>query len=1364
MTTAEAVASSGLSDARARRDVENSLDSTMFVEAGAGSGKTTALVARIVRLICSGRCELGEPAAVTFTEAAAAELRVRVRERLADVAGGANTTAGSANETQPGREEERRRARQALDHIDEARISTIHGLCRRLLAEHPIESGLPPRFEVMDEVQQSLEWSKQWSAGLDAFGEDPGIRGLFQVASLLSINRVEEMVRDVAEEWDRCGTVPPDGLAVVAAVEAIVTRAASAVVAALDTALVLAGHCQDPTDRLALRLEELVAHRDLLAATTRWEDQLAAMAGEELSGAQLGKKASWLCDVNDVRAALSAAGEARKQAVQDCCDVLLPALVAMADVFAHSLAAKRRAAGRLTFHDLLVLARDLLASQPWVLDRVRDRLRYLLVDEFQDTDPLQLEIAELIAFGGGLRPRDAVTVLGQEVALVGLGPVGRNGTAGGPGNGHIAGRGADAGGGVSDAYAAAQAAESDARVGVRFHPGAGAQSDAGAADAQVGRADTGRLFLVGDPQQSIYRFRGADLDAYVAARERHAGNAATTLTSNFRSVPGILEFVNECFTSILPGFSRLDAVRPDAASGPPVRVVGKPFRDPKLRRFAQREIESEECAQAIERAVRSEMWMVEDKARISQRPSALRPARLSDVAILVPRRTGLDQIEAALDARGIGYRVESASLIFRSQEVRNLLALCRAIDAPGDELALVAALRSPAFACGDDDLRAYRALGGRWSIDAPCPPPHGFSGSPAAPAEPSGTAGDPAVVTQALRRLASYRTRRCELGPVGVLELAVRDRRLLQLAMTTPRVRESWRRVRFLLEQARAFVDAGGGGLSEFADWVDEQVSEGLRAVESVLPEPDEDVVHILTVHGAKGLEFPITVLAGFGTTDVVTGPNRPQILRNAGRVEVRFRKARLETSGYERLFAEKQRREQEEAARVLYVAATRARDHLIFCAHHAPVSGPNPSLGQTLYEAAREASTTRPFLCEFVELGEPSAEAGIGQGALFSLDAVVPPEGSARGGAARGRSGAAATAVPLDEGPADPVTGGTRTSGSAVASAVEACRQAYLSWKEARAELLDRVRRPAGVTATEVAELAGAKAAAPAGAKAAGPTGGGAAGAAGGGAAGAAGGGAAGAAGGGAAGAAGAKAAQLTGVGDAQPASGLGSSREAKPDGSVDPAAARGGDERGRAARRIGRAVHATLQSIGLEAARALAGAPSAESHELRRIASAQAQAEHVAEYAREVELLAKVALSSPTVRAAFASPRVHRELYVSTRIGDVVLDGFIDLCFEDGAGLVVVDYKTDRVDDLSEIEVLAERYELQAAAYALGLGAAVGKPVSRCVLVFLRAPEAIEHEVSDLSARIAEVREVVAAASGDEPLGSAGNAAGRG
>ncbi|MGH9299732.1 MAG: UvrD-helicase domain-containing protein, partial [Acidimicrobiales bacterium] len=119
-----------LVDAVARHSIATNLDATLFVEAGAGSGKTTALVGRIAGLVASGKAPIQSIAAITFTEAAAAELRVRVRERLAEVAACEHG-------------EQARRCEEALGHIDEAPISTIHGFCQRLLAAHPIEAGLP---------------------------------------------------------------------------------------------------------------------------------------------------------------------------------------------------------------------------------------------------------------------------------------------------------------------------------------------------------------------------------------------------------------------------------------------------------------------------------------------------------------------------------------------------------------------------------------------------------------------------------------------------------------------------------------------------------------------------------------------------------------------------------------------------------------------------------------------------------------------------------------------------------------------------------------------------------------------------------------------------------------------------------------------------------------------------------------------------------------------------------------------------------------------------------------------------------------------------------------------------------------------
>jgi len=170
-------------------------------------------------------------------------------------------------------------------------------------------------------------------------------------------------------------------------------------------------------------------------------------------------------------------------------------------------------------------------------------------------------------------------------------------------------------------------------------------------------------------------------------------------------------------------------------------------------------------------------------------------------------------------------------------------------------------------------------------------------------------------------------------------------------------------------------------------------------------------------------------------------------------------------------------------------------------------------------------------------------------------------------------------------------------------------------------------------------------------------------------------------------------------------------------------------------------------LQAIGLKSARALAAGLLVDP-ELRRLAGIHARAERIGERADDVERLVLTALSSPTVQAAFATGRPHREVYVATTVGAVVLDGYVDLCYEEEGGLTVVDYKTDTVRDRAEVETSAEHHSLQAAAYALALGDATGLPVHRCVLVFLSPGRPIELEVPDLSRAIERVRGLVEAA----------------
>ncbi len=182
-----------------------------------------------------------------------------------------------------------------------------------------------------------------------------------------------------------------------------------------------------------------------------------------------------------------------------------------------------------------------------------------------------------------------------------------------------------------------------------------------------------------------------------------------------------------------------------------------------------------------------------------------------------------------------------------------------------------------------------------------------------------------------------------------------------------------------------------------------------------------------------------------------------------------------------------------------------------------------------------------------------------------------------------------------------------------------------------------------------------------------------------------------------------------------------------------------------------MGRAVHATLESIDVRSAREVACEPVPSAPALRilqGIAASQARAERIPDRAGEIARLAIAALRSPTVKAAFQAGSLRREIYVATTIGQVVLDGFVDLCYVDGQGLTVVDYKTDEVRDRSAVEEIAERYSLQAAAYALSLSDATGAQISRCVLVFLSPREPIEFEVRNLAELVQQVKDLVGSA----------------
>ncbi len=838
-----------------RQAIVSELDSTLFVEAGAGSGKTTALVERVLALLDTG-VAMENIAAITFTEKAADELKNRLRHKLSD--------SGTHS--------------KALDELDSAAITTLHGFALRILSQHAIEAGLPPRVEVSPDEAFEDRWDDFRSRLLHS----PDQEHALVLARILGLNmrHLRELAQQLDQNWDltaqRMGAHSPP----IGPVELPDTSGFPGwfdEVAALDV------FCKDPADRMALKLRAIDERAELLNQAAGDDDEvLRLLFTPGLSFTRAGRKANWPDEdshdpsLEDVAAKLRELGDAIKELRAHVADVLIERLTLVLAAFTFEAAEDRRRQGVLEFHDLLVLTRNLLRDPQHgaeVRQALAERYQRLLLDEFQDTDPIQIELAKLIA-----------------------------------------------------------TPPSDTREWFELQD------------------EPGRLFYVGDPKQSIYRFRRADIALYTQAGQTPT-IARKSLTRNFRSVEPILTWVNDLFEDFLvapsedkkhvqPDYQPLDAVRGSPPVGPPVAVLN--HEHPKQTRTGNlRMVEAQEVAQAVLTAI-GQGWSVGD-GRDENGQDRWRAARLEDICILLPTRTSLPQLEQALEEHGIPYRIEAGSLIWASQAIREVMATVRALADPTDEVALVNALRSPAFGCGDNDLFTFKVdHHGKWNYMAALP----------------NDLPESHPVGEAMEWLTELHAETRWLNPSHLVERIVRKRRLLESSCNgRQRPRDVWRSLNLVIDQARQFEELGGRGIREFIAWVDRKIGERTRESDVILSETDDDAVRITTIHAAKGREFPIVILSG---GYVQRRPKTAKVVwPTDGGFGVGFNNL-LRTQA----FADHQKGEEEmedaERVRLLYVALTRAMDHLVVSAHRME-RGDNSTATPSLAEMAADHAAHLP-------------------------------------------------------------------------------------------------------------------------------------------------------------------------------------------------------------------------------------------------------------------------------------------------------------------------------------------------------------------------------------------------------------------
>jgi ATP-dependent helicase/nuclease subunit A len=828
-------------DEETRRLIREALDATLFVEAGAGTGKTRALVDRFVALVMGG-APVDRIVAITFTEKAAAELKDRIRGQLEEILAG---------------DPDNERVKEALDSLDRAQISTIHAFGQALLRSFAAEAGVDPAFAVQDEVLADRRLQERWRGYLEELASDEAaVAVVDRVLNLgLTTRDLETLARELAEKAHLAAPLEASPLTAPAPAWPDVEALRTDLLDALPNPL-------PDGERLRPRLDKLLGLLEALRrAPAERESVLAAgvaVLGQSFNN--VGRADDWGSReaIGRLRETGRRICDALRETLAACRSHALADLIPYVVRFAREDAVVRGREGTLTFDDLILRPRDLLRESQDAVRALRERYDAMLIDEFQDTDPLQVDIA--LAF--------------------------------------------------------ATNPDSDA-------------------------VEPGRLFLVGDPKQSIYRFRRADMAIYSLTRDdiERSGGRFPQLTLSRRSRQVILDWVNAVFDSVIdagdeptvqPPYREIHAARSDSLRGPGVACAGDGL--PELN---ARQVRQHEAAQVAARcrAVLSEGWQV------AERDGTVRPARFRDIAILMPTRAILPPLERALADAGVPYRVEGGSLIYRTQEVRDLINCLTAIDDPADEVAVVAALRSPAFACSDVDLARHAAHGRFNYLDRRLERQKG-------------------PVADALRTLAGHHYARHRHSLVGLVERFAADRGQVEVGLLDQADRNSFRRMRFIAEQARAFEAGGPESLRAFVSWLEHRATDQILDYEGAGLD-DEDAVRVLTIHAAKGLEFPIVFLAGLGS-----GPNPDRNAFHAdharGRIAVsigaKSRSARFVLGDAEEIDHLEQRHTAAEYARLLYVAATRARDHLVAFLYH-PARAHTSGARRLIEAGAREGA-----------------------------------------------------------------------------------------------------------------------------------------------------------------------------------------------------------------------------------------------------------------------------------------------------------------------------------------------------------------------------------------------------------------------
>jgi ATP-dependent helicase/nuclease subunit A len=881
---------------------------SVVLSSGAGCGKTHVLTRRYLSHLLYDGAEVGQIVAITFTERAARQMRDRIRRAI--------LTQLEATEAA----EEIARWESHLCGLETAQISTIHAFCASLLRQHAVEAGLDPHFDVLEDflaVNLETEALTTCLQGLLTATTIPG-EDLRQLVLLYGWKSAVEAVRQLVRSWEP-GAVQHWSSRAPAEIVAGWREYAQRELLPRQLAYLLAAtrigqsvrqlHCTPCTGpKLAANIATVL---EQMACLSRTDDLAGTLSKLKEASRVKGTEMAKACTSKEAYEVVKSALEVLRDDLPDKLALFLEPSDGMDEVAvvgqrfvrvaAEAVVAYeqlKRRHGVVDFQDLLVRARDLLRDRAEVRERLQRRYQFLLIDELQDTDPVQLELVEY---------------------LVGTGLV------------------------------------------------------------------AGKLFAVGDHSQSIYRFRGADVERFQQLKVRMPYEGRLKLTRNFRSQPAILDFANALFgpleiegtrsntdqrmnTDLISTTSRsettlatasmndsdprksvnpcssvplsskwmfngledyepLEAHHRQLNPGPCVEFLWSPHEGDSV--ADARRVEADWIARRIAQMILDRQRLV---AQRGDNTEELRPVRPGDVVLLFRAMTNVEIYEAALRRHGLNYYLVGGRAFFAQQEIYDLLNLLRALENPQDSVALAGTLRSP-FCCLSDEALFVLTQhpDGLWA--GLCDPRSALGLPP----------GQRERVEWSRGHLERWRSLKNRLPIARLLGVVLADSAFdasTQFEFLGDRkLANLWK----LLDLARRFDRSGLFGLAEFIQRLSDLVRAQPREEQAATQPENADVVRLMSIHQAKGLEFPVVFVPDLAAS---FGGQRGPAARWDARLGCVVRPPAddpppFSDYGWRLWETAEALADWREDLRTLYVACTRAQDYLVLSAalpdHFAP-------------------------------------------------------------------------------------------------------------------------------------------------------------------------------------------------------------------------------------------------------------------------------------------------------------------------------------------------------------------------------------------------------------------------------------------